>query len=109
MAGDPLLALQAVRRRAVEAARQALAACLQAEAEITDRISALDEAARRDRAVSCAWQDGHQFLEMAATRAAAARAERSTAALQLTAAAARSQDAGVSSRRREPRQKRWTS
>lgn len=93
MARDPLLVLQAVRRRAVETARHALAACLLAEAEIGGRISALDDIARRDRAVSNAWQDGHHFLEIAAIRLTAARAERNVAALQLSAAAARSQDA----------------
>lgn len=93
MAGGPLFVLQALRRREVETARHALAACLQAEAGIADRIRSLDDAARRDRAVSDAWQDRHQFLELAAIRLAAARAERSKAALQLTAAAARSQEA----------------
>ncbi|WP_428491606.1 hypothetical protein [Rhodopila sp.] len=93
MPGDRLLVLQAVRRRAVESARQALAACLRAEAEIAARIGLLDASARRDLAISDTWEDGHHFQEMAAIRSAARREERDMAALQLSEAATASEQA----------------
>ncbi|WP_428531441.1 hypothetical protein [Rhodopila sp.] len=87
--------LQAVRRRAVESARQALAACLRAEAETVARISLLEVSARRDRAISDNWEDGHQFQEMAAIRSAVAREERGAAALHLAEAITASEQARV--------------
>jgi hypothetical protein len=93
MAGDPLAALLTMRRRSVEHARYALAACLAAEVEIADRITALDQSARRDRETGGAWHEAHQFLEMSANRLAAARAERRMIALDLAAATARSAEA----------------
>ena len=93
MPGDPLLVLQALRRRAVEAAREALGSCLRAEATMADRIKALDADTAQDRAAAETWRDACHFVELAAIRSAAARAERAAAALQLTAAAVRSEDA----------------
>ena len=66
---------------------------MRAETAISDAISALDEAERRDRGVSQAWQDAHRFLEMSAVRGSAVRAERRTAVAALAVAAARSADA----------------
>jgi hypothetical protein len=93
MAGDPLQVLLAMRRRSVEHARYALGACLAAEAAVADRITSLDQSARRDRETSEAWQEAHQFLEMSANRLAAARAERRMIVLDLAAATARSAEA----------------
>src|SRR3954468_4265730 len=52
MARDPLKVLSAVRRRAVDQQRQALAACLEAEAVAEDRIRTLDAAVVRDQALA---------------------------------------------------------
>ena len=93
MPGDRLLVLQVVQRRAVEAARQALAGCLRAEAEIAARIGLLDASARRDRAIGDTWEDGHHFQEMAAIRSAARREERDAAALRLAEAETASEQA----------------
>ncbi|MEA2737378.1 MAG: hypothetical protein QOH05_685 [Acetobacteraceae bacterium] len=93
MARDPLRILQAVQSRSVEQARHALGACLKAESEAADRISSLDETTRRDREVSGAWVHAHQFLEMAAMRLEAARAERRIVEADLLAASARSEAA----------------
>jgi flagellar biosynthesis chaperone FliJ len=90
MARDPLQVLQVIRRRAVEQARYALGACQKAEADVEARIRVLDDTVRRDGDVSGAWQDAHHFVEMAAMRLAATRAERRIAAAELTAAVARS-------------------
>jgi hypothetical protein len=93
VARDPLLVLQAMRRRAVEQARYTLAACLQAEALAADRIRALDETARRDRAAGGGWQDAHQFLEMAAIQLCSMRAERRIAEADMASVVARSGEA----------------
>ena len=90
MARDPLQVLLAIRERAVEQARYALAACLTTENNIADKARSLDAAVQRDREASATWREAHQFLEMSAVRLGAARAERQTVAAELTAAAVRS-------------------
>jgi len=90
MARDPLLILQTVRRRSVEAARAALGECLAAEAGIAARIQAIDDAAQGDRAAHATFAEAHQFLEMFARRQASRDEERCSAAADLTAAQARS-------------------
>jgi flagellar biosynthesis chaperone FliJ len=101
MARDPLRVLLAIRQRAVEQARYALAACLTNEAAAKDRISALDAAMQRDRAASGGWQDVLQFHEMSAVRLDVVRAERRTVAANWAAAAsltARARDAVTAAR-----------
>jgi pantoate kinase len=93
MARDPLLVLQTVRRRSVEAARYELGACLTHEAAAADKIRAIDEAAQKDRAAHPSLEAAHQFIEMFARRTAAAEAERRAAVEALAAAQARSADA----------------
>jgi flagellar biosynthesis chaperone FliJ len=93
MARDPLRILLSMRLRSVEQARAAMGVCLAAEAEVAGRIRLLDDALRRDRETSGAWQDAHQFLEMSATHLEVVRAERRTAAMALAAAALHSEEA----------------
>src|ERR1700692_704982 len=88
MARDPLRALLSLRRRSVEQARNALGACLAAEAAVAARIRALDAAARRDREAAEAWPDAARFLEVSANRQDVLQAERRTLAADLTAAEA---------------------
>jgi hypothetical protein len=49
MARDPLRTVRTVRLRSVDQARYALAACLKSEADVADRIRAIDAAARQDQ------------------------------------------------------------
>jgi hypothetical protein len=93
MARDPLLVLHAMRRRAVEQARYALGSCLQAEADVANRARLLDETMRRDREAGGAWQDAHQFLEMAAIRSDQVRAERQIVAAEMVKVSIRSGEA----------------
>jgi hypothetical protein len=93
MARDPLLVLHAMRRRAVEHARYALGSCLQAEADVANRARLLDETMRRDREAGGAWQDAHQFLEMAAIRSDQVRAERQIVAAEMVKVSIRSGEA----------------
>jgi hypothetical protein len=86
MARDPLLVLRTLRQRAVEQARQGLAACLKAEAEAAAKLEALDEAMRRDLQAGREMPDGHQFLQVFANRRGAFRAHRIDAAAGLAAA-----------------------
>ena len=64
MARDPLIVLLAVRRRSVDHQRQALAACLVAEAAAADRIRSLDEAMARDRDLTDESPDHLQFRDI---------------------------------------------
>lgn len=93
MARNSLQVLLSIRRRAVEAARYALAASLTSEAVVADRIAAIDTAMQRDRKASGTWPEAHQFVEMSAARLAAARVEREALAAELASAAARTADA----------------
>ena len=93
MARDPLQILRSVRRRATEQARYALAACLTAEAAVSDKIRSIDHAVLRDREASAAWQDAYRFLEMSALRQEAVRTECRIATADHAAAAARSAEA----------------
>lgn len=93
MARDPLRILLSVRRRSVEQARYALGACLTEEAAVAGKITALDDAATRDREAAKAWLDSHQFKETAAMRLAAAHAERQAISAELAVAEERSAQA----------------
>jgi hypothetical protein len=93
MARDPLQVLNAMRRRQVEQARQALAMCLQAEAAAAGRISAIDDAARQDREAHRKLSDAHRFLDMFALRLASMQANRRGAAADFHAAQDRSAEA----------------
>jgi uncharacterized membrane protein len=53
-----------VRQRAVDRQRQALAACLKAEAEVENRIRMLDAAILRDQAVATAVPDPLLFRDI---------------------------------------------
>lgn len=88
MAGEPMRMLLRVRRHGMEQARQALAACLTAEAAAAERLRAIDDAARRDRAASQAVAESHRFLDMFSWRLEAAAAERQAAEAALAAAQA---------------------
>lgn len=90
MARDSLRILLSVRQHAVEQSRQALGACLSAEAVLADRIRSLDDAARRDREMGGTWEDGLQFHEMAAIRLVTMRAVRLALTAELAAAEGRS-------------------
>jgi flagellar biosynthesis chaperone FliJ len=95
MTADSIFLLRAVRRRSVEQARQALGACLAAEAQARDALEAIADNARRDRATHHTVQDPHQFLEMFVRRSAVAEAERVSAEAELTAARERSDAARI--------------
>jgi len=93
MARDPLQILLALRQRAVEHARQALAVCLRAEAEATEWIGRLDDMTRRDRAAVV--EEAHRFLDLAAVRSAKIQADRRAAHSALATAEAGSSEARV--------------
>ncbi len=93
MARDPLQVLNAMRRRQVEQARQALAACLHAEAVVADRIGAIDHAARQDREAHRKLSDAPRFLNMFALRLASMQAIRRDAEADMNAAQAVSAEA----------------
>jgi flagellar biosynthesis chaperone FliJ len=95
MARDPLLVLRAVRLRAVERARQGLAARLKTEAEAAAKVDGLTEAARLDRSAGEDMPDAHQFLQMFANRLDAVRTQRIAAGTSLTMAQARVAEARV--------------
>jgi hypothetical protein len=90
MPREPMQVLLSIRRRAVEQARYALAACLTAESAIADKIRSLDAAMQKDHQATETWQDAHQFVELSAARREVSRAERQAAAADLAAAAERS-------------------
>ncbi len=90
MARDPLRILLGIRQRTVDEARRALAACIQAESDIADRIRSHDESIQRDSEVSAAWAESHRFHEMSALRLAALRTARRRMEADLAAAEARS-------------------
>jgi flagellar biosynthesis chaperone FliJ len=89
MVRNPLLILRAVRQRAVEQARQGLAACLRIETEATIQMDALTEAVRRDQTAGEHMPEAYQFLQLFANRLDAIRARRVVAVADLTAAQAR--------------------
>jgi hypothetical protein len=93
MARDSIRILRAVRRRSVEQARYALAACLTAEAQAAAAVQAVADAARRDRAAHPAVEYSHQFLEMFVRRLRVSDAKRLAAEAALTTAQARSAEA----------------
>ncbi len=93
MARDPLRVLLAVRQRSVDQARFALGVSIAAEAGVAARIRAHDDALRRDREVSGAWEDALQFHEMSARRLAAMRVSRRQIEVELAAAEVRSAEA----------------
>jgi len=64
MARDPLKVLSAVRQRAADRQRQALAACLRAEAAIEDRIRTLEEAVRQDQVLAGTAPDAPLFHDI---------------------------------------------
>ena len=95
MAADSIRILRAVRRRSVEDARQALGACLAAEAQAVDAVQAIVDKTRRDRAAHQTVEEAHQFLEMFLRRSGVAEAERVSAEAAVTAARARSDAARI--------------
>jgi flagellar biosynthesis chaperone FliJ len=93
VARDPLLVLRAVRQRAVEQARQGLAACLKTEADAAAKVDAFTKAAERDRSAEKDMPDACQFLQMFANRLEALRAQRIVAVATLAAEQVRVSDA----------------
>jgi flagellar biosynthesis chaperone FliJ len=93
MARDPIRLLQAIRRRSVEEARQALGLCLAAEAKLAEEIREIDAQSEIDRAANQAVEEPHRFLEMFVRRLRARDVERNAAAAALTAAQTRSDEA----------------
>jgi flagellar biosynthesis chaperone FliJ len=93
MARNPLMILRTVRQREVEQARQALAVCLQAEAEATATVDALSEAAKLDRSASERLTDAFGFLQMFANRLDSLRTQQIAAELSLTTAQTRVSEA----------------
>ena len=90
MPRDRLRIIRTVRQRGVEHARQALAACLQAEADAAERIQAIDVAGIKDRAAYHGIEDGFRFQEMFSRRVQARAADRRSAEAALAAAQDRS-------------------
>jgi hypothetical protein len=88
MAREPMRLLRSARRRAVEAARYALGACLMAETAAADRITAIDDEARRDRGAHAALTEAHWFQDMFVRRIDAVQAERRIAEAAFAAAQA---------------------
>ncbi len=86
MARDPMQMLLAVRRQAVEQARQALAACLAAETAAADKLTAIDNAAQRDRVASGAIAEAHLFTDIFVLRVQTSASERQAAMAALAAA-----------------------
>jgi flagellar biosynthesis chaperone FliJ len=93
MARGPLRVLLSIRRRSIEQARYALAACLTTEAEIADRITSFDDRRQRDRETSRSWPDSHHFMEITAIELETVHAERRIAAADLEVAQTRTADA----------------
>ena len=93
MVRDRLRLLQGVHRRGVERARQALGACVGAEAAVMDRIAAIDDAASRDRTAAMAGEEGCRFVEMFVLRQGTEQAARSAAEVDLVSARVRSAEA----------------
>jgi flagellar biosynthesis chaperone FliJ len=93
MADDPIRLLQALRRRSVEEARQALGTCLAAEAQLAETIREIDAQSEIDLAANQDVNEAHRFLEMFARRLRVREAERKAAAAALTAAQTRSDEA----------------
>jgi flagellar export protein FliJ len=89
MARDPLLVLRAIRLRAVEEARQGLAARLKIEVQAIAKMDALAEATKLDRSAAVEIPESHQFLQMFANRLDAVRTERNAALAELAEARAR--------------------
>jgi hypothetical protein len=86
MARDPLVVLRAMRHRAVEQARQGLAACLKIETEAAAKVEALTEAVRRDLQAAGEMPDAYRFLQVFANRRGAIRTQRSAAVAALATA-----------------------
>jgi flagellar export protein FliJ len=93
MPRNPLSVLLWVRHRAVEQARLSVAGCLKAEADASDKISALDEAARRGRQAAGSGDGSFPFLDIAARSRDLARTRRSALAAHLAAAESRTIEA----------------
>ena len=83
MARDALQLLLSIRQRSVDEAHQALTLCLKAEAGVQDKISALDEAARRDHLAARNSAERVPFLDMFVARLHQTQAERRTLKLAL--------------------------
>jgi flagellar export protein FliJ len=86
MSHDPLGLLRKLRRRSVEQARSALAACLMAENQAAERIASIDDSARRDRAAHATLEYAHCFQDMFARRTGVRQANRGPAEASLAAA-----------------------
>lgn len=93
MARDALQLLLSIRQRAVDGAHQTITLCLKAEADIQDKINALDEAARRDHLAAREAVERVPFLDMFVARLHQTQSERRTFNMALAAAEARSADA----------------
>jgi flagellar export protein FliJ len=92
MARDPIHLLQAIRRRSLEEARQALGTCLAAEAKLAEKIQEIDVRSEIDREANQAMAEPHRFWEMFARRLQASEAERTAIAAALTTAKTRSDE-----------------
>jgi hypothetical protein len=101
MARDPLLVLRAVRRRAVEQARQSLAAYLKVETDAAAAVDDLAKAAMRDRRAAEDMPEACQFVQLFANRLDAIRTQRVSAMTALAAAQTRVSEAraGVATER----------
>lgn len=68
MPGDPLQVLLKLRTLDVDRARMVLAECLQTEAALQSRLTAVDDAENRDEAVRQRMPDAHLYAENFANR-----------------------------------------
>jgi flagellar biosynthesis chaperone FliJ len=93
MSRKPLSVLLALRQRAVEQARLAVAACLRAEHDAAERLAALDDAERRGRQAASAADEHLSFLDMTARSRDLGRSKRSSLAVRCAAAENRTTDA----------------
>jgi hypothetical protein len=84
MARDPLKILSVVRQRAVDRQRQALAACLKAEAAVENRIRLLDAAVLKDEAVAAIVPDPLLFRDIFIATRQHLRTEQQVSRMALT-------------------------
>jgi flagellar biosynthesis chaperone FliJ len=85
--------LRRIRRRAVEQARHALAACQRTETEAVDKLRTIDESAERDRVAKRSLAEAYCFIDMFVLRSQAGATERHAAEAALTAARAAAAEA----------------
>lgn len=85
--------LRTVRRWSVEETRHVLGACLIAEQQATNKIQAIDDKAKEDRAAHLMLEEAFRFVEIFGRRLDASEAERRAAEAALATASAATAEA----------------